>query len=138
MTSGNSGVRPELIESLIELLQNNITPVIPLRGSFSASGDLIPLSYIANAVQGNPAINVWTREKSLEGIGRAFLPADVALSNSSLSSLKLGPKEGLAIVNGTSMSIGIAALASHDAHCLLVLSQLLTSVGVEILRGRNC
>ena len=107
-------------------------------GNFSASGDLIPLSYIASAVQGNPASNVWTLGKLLEGIGRAFLPANVDLSNSSLSSLKLGPKEGLAIVNGTSKSTGIAALALHDAHCLLVLSQLLTSVGVEVLRRRNC
>ena len=78
------------------------------------------------------------RKKSLGGIGHSFLPADVALSNLSLFSLKLGPKKGLAIMNGTSMSTGIAVLALHDAHCLLVLSQLLTSVGIEVLRGRNC
>lgn len=135
LISANSGVRPEVVKSLTELLRNNITPVIPLRGSISASGDLIPLSYIAGAVQGNPAINVWTREKGLDIHARALLPADVALFNSSLSSLKLEPKEGLAIVNGTSMSAGIGALALHDAHCLLVLSQILTSMGIEALRG---
>lgn len=112
-----------------------ITPVIPLRGSISASGDLIPLSYIAGAIQGSPAINVWTHEKGLGVKSRALLPADVALSNSSLSSLELGPKEGLAIVNGTSVSTGVGALALYDAHCLLVISQILTSMGVEALRG---
>lgn len=135
LISGNSGVRPELIKSITELLRNNITPVIPLRGSISASGDLIPLSYIAGAVQGNPAINVWTRKKGAGVEDRALLPANVALSDSSLSSLRLGPKEGLAIVNGTSMSTGVGALALHDAHCLLVLSQILTSMSVEALRG---
>lgn len=135
LISGNSGVRPELITSFTELLRNNITPVINLRGSISASGDLIPLSYIAGAIQGSPAINVWTQEKGLGVKGRALLPADVALSNSSLSSLELGPKEGLAIVNGTSVSTGVGALALHDAHCLLVISQILTSMGVEALRG---
>lgn len=65
LISGNSGVRPCLIESLTELLRNNITPIIPLRGSNSASGDLIPLSYIAGAVQGNPAIHY--------GHGKKFL-----------------------------------------------------------------
>lgn len=135
LISGNSGVRPELIESLTGLLQNNITPVIPLRGSISASGDLIPLSYIAGAIQGNPAIKVWTWERCPGFKHRVLLPSDVALSNSSFSSLKLGPKEGLAIVNGTSVSTGVGALALHDAHCLLVLSQILTSMGVEALRG---
>ncbi|MCJ1469511.1 hypothetical protein MMC07_008144 [Pseudocyphellaria aurata] len=137
LISGNSGVRPCLIKSLTELLRNSITPIIPLRGSISASGDLIPLSYIAGAVQGNPSINVWTREKDLENETRSLLSADVALSNSSLSSLKLEPKEGLAIVNGTSMSTGAGALALHDAHCLLVLSQVLTSMCVEALQGTS-
>ncbi|MCJ1476316.1 hypothetical protein MMC13_004982 [Lambiella insularis] len=132
---GNSGVRSELVKSLAELLRNDITPIIPLRGSISASGDLIPLSYVAGALQGSSGINVWIRERNLGVETRSVVSADVALSQSALSPLKLQPKEGLAIVNGTAVSCGVGALAIHDAHCLIVLSQVLTAMGVEAIRG---
>ena len=131
---GNSGVRPELVDSLVHLLRYNLTPVIPLRGSISASGDLIPLSYIAGTLQGSNGVEVWVDDAHKKG-SRQRLPADVALSNSSLSPLQLGPKEGLAIVNGTAVSAGVGALALHDAHLLVSLSQILTAMGVESLCG---
>ena len=135
LASGNSGVRPELTNSLIKLLQNNITPVIPLRGSISASGDLIPLSYIAAAIQGSPTVNVWVSGNASNSSCRIQMSAEAALTTSSLAPIRLGPKEGLAIVNGTSVSTGVAALALHDANCLAVLSQVLTAMTVEALRG---
>ena len=134
LARGNSGVRPELVDSLVHLLRYNLTPVIPLRGSISASGDLIPLSYVAGTLQGSNGVEVWVDDAHKES-GRQRVPADVALSNSSLPALQLGPKEGLAIFNGTAVSAGVGALALHDAHLLVSLSQILTAMGVESLRG---
>ena len=132
LAGGNSGVRPVLIQNLIGLLREDITPVIPVRGSVSASGDLIPLSYIGGALEGSPGIQVWVND---DKGGREIITADMALSQSSLAPLRLAPKEGLAIVNGTAVSAGVATLALHDAHCLAVLSQILTAMSVESLRG---
>ena len=133
LASGNSGVRSTLVGGLMHMLRHNITPVIPLRGSISASGDLIPLSYVAGALQGSPGVSVWMTLPSSQG--RQQIPADVALSKLSQSPLRLGPKEGLAIVNGTAVSASAGALALHDAHGLMILSQVLTAMGVEALRG---
>lgn len=133
LAGGHSGVRPVLVSNLVSLLRNNALPTIPLRGSISASGDLSPLSYVAGTLQGKPSINVWIGDK--RNRGRRLVTADAALSEMSMPPLKLGPKEGLAIVNGTAISAGVGVLAMHDAHCLAVLSQILTAMSVEGLRG---
>ncbi len=134
LSCGHSGVRPALVNSLVRLLRDNVTPLIPLRGSISASGDLIPLSYVAGTLQGSPGVEVYVNDGA---DGRKRVTADVALSNSLLSPLQLGPKEGLAIVNGTAVSAGVGSLALHDAHSLIILSQILTAMGVESLRGSD-
>lgn len=64
LARGHSGVRPTVIAGLVDFLNKNITPVIPLRGSVSASGDLIPLSYIAGALQGKGGVCVWANAPS--------------------------------------------------------------------------
>ncbi|TEY43706.1 hypothetical protein BOTCAL_0362g00100 [Botryotinia calthae] len=128
---GYSGVRPVVVQSILELLKKDIIPQIPLRGSISASGDLMPLSYIAGAIQGSPNIKVWTGARG----SRFTISADVALHSASLPPITLGPKEGLAIVNGTAVSTGVAVLALQDVNCLVVLSQILTSMTVEALLG---
>lgn len=133
LAGGHSGVRPVLVGTLVSLLRNNALPTIPLRGSISASGDLSPLSYIAGALQGKPSIKVWIGDRRKGG--RRLVTADAALSELSISPLKLGPKEGLAIVNGTAVSAGVGVLAMHDAHSLAVLAQVLTAMSVEGLRG---
>ena len=133
LASGSSGVRSALIDGLVHMLRHNVSPVIPLRGSISASGDLIPLSYVAGALQGSPGVSVWMTESKAQG--RQQVSADVALSKHSQTPLRLGPKEGLAIVNGTAVSASVGSLALHDAHGLLILSQILTAMGVEALRG---
>ena len=133
LASGNSGVRPGLIHCIANLLQKETIPIIPLRGSISASGDLSPLSYIAGAVQGSPGIKVRTNDPYTGH--RKISTAKSALKAHSISPVHLGPKEGLAIVNGTAVSAGVAVLALHDAHCLAVLSQVLTAMGVEALCG---
>ena len=133
LASGYSGVRPAILEILKELLRKDIIPRIPLRGSISASGDLIPLSYIGGVIQGDPGIEVWVRE---ENTGNCRITtADVALRESGVTPLQYAPKEGLSLVNGTAFSTGVAALAIHDAHCLAVASQILTAMSVEALNG---
>ena len=133
LAKGYSGVRVDLIQRILDLLNKNITPQIPLRGSISASGDLMPLSYVGGALQGSPSIMVWTGE----GRDRRVATAEVALRTASLQPISLGPKEGLAIVNGTAASTGVAALAMHDANCLAVLAQVLTAMSIAALTGTD-
>lgn len=131
LSGGHSGVRPILIKNLVELLRRNIIPRIPLRGSISASGDLMPLSYIGGALEGKKSITVWAGS----GSNRCVMSAAEALSKTALDPIKLGPKEGLAIINGTAVSAGVGALAINDANKLSILSQALTAMSVEALQG---
>ena len=133
LASGYSGVRPILIGKMTELLRMDIIPRIPLRGSISASGDLMPLSYIGGTLEGKRGVTVWAGSRA----HRRIATADVALKESSLEPIRLGPKEGLAIINGTAVSTGVGALAMHDANSIAVLSQVLTAMSVEALRGTD-
>ena len=132
LSTGNSGVTLGLLQNIVKLINSDVIPLVPLRGSISASGDLSPLSYVAGLVQGNPYVKAWT---GVYGQKRCLLPANEALNTINMSPRDLGPKEGLAVTNGTSVSAGIAALALHDAHHLAVLAQVLTAMTVEALTG---
>ena len=111
----------------MSLLQHNLTPVVPLRGSISASGDLSPLSYIAGAITGNPDIYVRTE--------RGITSAEKALQQINISPISLGPKEGLGLMNGTATSAAVASLTLYETHHLAILSQILTSMALEALLG---
>ena len=128
---GHSAVRWELLESLTALLNNNITPLVPLRGSISASGDLSPLSYVAGVMIGNPAIRAYCGE----GSHRKIVPAPTALAQSGLQPFALAPKEHLGLLNGTAFSAGVAALVLSEAAFLAVLTQVCTAMGTEALLG---
>ena len=133
LASGYSGVSPGLVDRLLEFLDKDIIPFVPLRGSISASGDLSPLSYIASALEGHPRLHV-----SMPGKGpnsRRSLTAKAALQELAIEPITLGPKDGIAMVNGTAVCAGVGALALHDAHHLAILSQVLTSMTMEALRG---
>ena len=132
LLNGYSAIRWEAIAILMTMLNKNMIPLVPLRGSISASGDLQPLSYIAGAMEGNPDIWVWTDDG--HG-GRDLIPSDIALAKLRVTPQKFGPKEGLAVLNGTAFSSASAALALHEAQNLAVLSQILTAIGVEALSG---
>lgn len=128
---GHSAVRWELLESLTALLNNNITPLVPLRGSISSSGDLSPLSYVSGVMTGNPAIRAYCGE----GIHRKIVPAPTALAQSGLQPLVPAPKEHLGLLNGTAFSAGVAALALSEAAFLAVLTQICTAMGTEAMLG---
>ncbi|KAL8834222.1 MAG: hypothetical protein Q9170_003853 [Blastenia crenularia] len=134
LIAGNSAVRPVIVETLSHVLNQDIVTKIPLRGSISASGDLSPLSYIAGTIQGKPTVHV--RVGSADGSYNDVTAAE-ALSKAGITPIKLAAKEGLAIVNGTAVSAGVAALALWEAHQLAVMSQILTCMSVEALCGTD-
>lgn len=115
LSKGASGIRRDLIERLLLFLNNGITPVVKDLGSLGASGDLIPLSYIAGAVTGlDRSFCVSYRGQAIDCLA--------ALKILGLEPVQLGPKEGLALVNGTSVSTGMAAIAVYETERLLDLS----------------
>ncbi|KAF9481550.1 phenylalanine ammonia-lyase [Pholiota conissans] len=130
---GHSGIRWELIEKMNELLTADITPVIPLRGSISASGDLSPLSYIAGALVGNESIQVYDGPQAFGARGK--FPSNEALKKHGIKPIVLASKEHLGLVNGTAVSAAVAALAIDDAVHLGLLAQVCTAMGTEALSG---
>ncbi|MBV9309398.1 MAG: aromatic amino acid lyase [Solirubrobacterales bacterium] len=127
LAKGNSGVRVELLEGLLGLLNNDVIPLVPERGSCGASGDLVPLSYVGRALlgEGRVAFDGHTREA-----------ADV-LDELGLEPLVLEAKEGLALTNGTSFMTAFASLAVGDARQLADLTDLLTAMASESLLGNR-
>ncbi|KAM0349078.1 hypothetical protein ACHAPU_004013 [Fusarium lateritium] len=128
---GQSSVRLEVLERLVQLLHYDITPIVPLRGTISASGDLMPMSYIAGAVTGSPDIFVQVGQ----GKAAMVVPSYEALQNNGLVPSGLGPKEALGLINGTAPSVSLASLVLHDAQQLAVLSQVLTAFASEAMGG---
>ncbi|KAJ7039064.1 phenylalanine ammonia-lyase [Mycena alexandri] len=129
----HSGVRWELLEKMNELLAANITPLVPLRGSISASGDLIPLSYVAGCLMGNPSIRVFDGPAAFGA--RRIVPSTEALKAHGIEPLPLASKEHLGILNGTAFSASVASLVLNDAVHLALLSQVCTAMGTEALAG---
>src|SRR5438045_7650337 len=130
---GHSAVTMNVLQAILRLLRHDITPVVPLRGTVSASGDLMPLAYIAGAIEGNPDVVVRKRHRS----GVAIMAADEVLAQEGIPKMIFGPKEALGLVNGTASSAALAALVMYDAHHLAVLSQAFTAMAVEALRGNS-
>ncbi|KAF9892677.1 hypothetical protein FE257_001079 [Aspergillus nanangensis] len=131
---GHSAVTIKVLDGLLQLLKHRITPIIPLRGSVSASGDLMPLSYIAGAVEGSPDIYVQVADPSDYANPRIMSARD-ALQAAGIEPRTMGPKEGLGLVNGTAVSAAVASLAMHESHQLAVMTQALSAMGVEALMG---
>ncbi len=127
LAHGVSGVRPEIIDALLALLAADVLPVVPEKGSVGASGDLAPLAHLAGV---------------LIGVGDAFVEgrsvhATQALVHAGLAPLELGPKEGLALLNGTQAS---TALALHAVQRLQRLFDTAVGVGamtVDAAKGSD-
>ncbi|KAA8623998.1 hypothetical protein SMACR_05651 [Sordaria macrospora] len=129
---GHSGVRLSVMESIMKLLDKDMIPIIPLRGSISASGDLSTLSYIAGAVEGNQDIYLKVKRP---GNKTEILTADRALPLAGLKPVHFRVKEGLGITNGTAPSCATASIVIQEANQLAILVQLLTAMGTEALAG---
>ncbi|KAL8969055.1 MAG: hypothetical protein Q9197_004548 [Variospora fuerteventurae] len=129
--SANVSSLVNLRQTILKVLRHGFTPVIPLRGTVSASGDLLPLAYIGGVVEGSPDIRVCTGK----GPTRRIVSAKEALKLAGAKPIELGPKEGLGLINGTAASASVASLALYETHMLAVFSQILTAMAVEALLG---
>lgn len=124
-------MRLEIVEAILKLLSKGLTPIVPLRGSISASGDLMPLSYIGGVLEGNPDIQVrWERRAD-----DFVVSARQALEIAGISPFILGPKEGLGLINGAAASAAVGSLAAYEASQLMVLAQGLSAMTCEALLG---
>ncbi|HJW10422.1 MAG TPA: aromatic amino acid ammonia-lyase, partial [Albitalea sp.] len=120
LSQGVSGVSVALLEQLEQLLVHDVLPLIPAEGSVGASGDLTPLSYVAAALCGE-------REVLYRGQVR---PSAEVLRELGLNALRLRPKEGLAIMNGTAVMTALACLAWQRAAYVSRLATRLTACNV--------
>jgi len=124
---GASGVRPQTVAMLEAMLQRGLTPVVPAQGSVGASGDLAPLSHMAAAMIG-------VGEILLEGVRR---PALEALQLAQIAPLELGPKEGLALLNGTQFSTAYALAGLFEAETLFQTALVTGALSTEAAKGSD-
>jgi histidine ammonia-lyase len=125
LSKGFSGVSVELLEQIARLLDAGLLPLIPSEGSVGASGDLTPLSYLAAVLCGE-------REVWRDGVQ---VPAEQALREAGIAPLRLRPKEGLAIMNGTAVMTALACLAYDRAAYLTKLTTRITAMASFALDG---
>ncbi|HEV2404309.1 MAG TPA: aromatic amino acid lyase, partial [Ktedonobacterales bacterium] len=130
---GNSGIRPQVAGLLIEMLNHDVTPWVPRKGSLGASGDLAPLAHIAV---------VLTRDESADGgySGQAYYDGALmsgaeAMRRAGLERMVAEAKEGLALTNGAAMMVAIGALAVHDAESLIQHAEIAAALSFEGLTG---
>jgi histidine ammonia-lyase len=136
LAKGFSGVRPEVVETILEMLNRWITPAIPSQGSLGSSGDLAPLSHLALVFTTDDADREEESGWARLGVEPATrLSGKAAMQASGLKRIVLGPKEGLALNNGATFSAAIGALAVSDAGHLLDVADISLAMSLEALMG---
>jgi len=125
LAQGYSGVRPQLIDTLIAMLNGDLLPIVPSQGSLGASGDLVPLAHIALAACGEGKVSFrGKRQKAL-----------TAFKKLGIEPLRLEAKEGLALINGTQLMAALGALAVHGAKRLLAHADMAAALSTDVLKG---
>ena len=127
LARGYSGVRTEVLEALIALLNAQALPCIPSRGSVGASGDLAPLAHLAAALLGEGHIR----------LGGQIMPAAEALAQLRLTPLTLAPKEGLALLNGTQVSTALALKGLFAAEQVFAAAVVAGAMSIDALKGSD-
>lgn len=122
LSTGRPGVRPEVAQQLVAMLNAGVTPAVPSRGSVGASGDLAPLAHIALCATGEGRVRAGTADGE---------PAAAALDRAGFAPLVLEPKEGLALVNGTEGMLALGVLALHDLSTLLATADVTAAMTIE-------
>ncbi|HZY98425.1 MAG TPA: histidine ammonia-lyase [Candidatus Baltobacteraceae bacterium] len=125
LSAGHSGIRLATLDLILELLNRGVTPVVPCQGSVGASGDLAPLAHMTLTLIGEG-------EATFEG---ERLPSAVALERAGLKPVKLAAKEGLALINGTQVMTGIAALGVLRAERLAAAADVISAMSLEAFLG---
>lgn len=124
---GSSGVSPAVVDRLLDMIEHDILPVIPQRGSVGASGDLVPLSYVASAVVGHGTVRHRGRETDAATVFAELGKPPVVLE----------AKDALAMLNGTSFTAAWSALALARASRTARLAELGTALAVQALAGNR-
>lgn len=128
LASGRTGVRPVVVQTFVDLLNADITPVVHEFGSLGCSGDLAPLSHVALALMGEgPAVG----PDGTEALSGELMRA------AGIEPVELREKEGLALVNGTEGMLGMLILALHDLESLVDVVDLTAAMSVEALLGTD-
>jgi histidine ammonia-lyase len=125
LAKGLSGIRPLVAQTLCELLNRRVTPVVPSQGSVGASGDLAPLAHMALVLIG---------EGEAEFRGAVCSGAE-ALRLAEMKPLSLGPKEGISLLNGTQAMLGIGCRALAAAETLTLTADTVCAMSLDALRG---
>ena len=125
LARGHSGVRPAVIDKLLEFLERGIIPVVPQQGSVGASGDLAPLAHVALALIGEGEVIMAGRRQA----------AAEALSAAGVAPLTLQAKEGLALINGCQVMTGVGLLNAYEARRLCLLTDVAGAMTFEAMRG---
>ncbi|MCL2447888.1 MAG: histidine ammonia-lyase [Polyangiaceae bacterium] len=125
---GMSGVRPELVDLLVALLDAGVHPRVPAQGSVGASGDLAPLAHLALAMMG---------EGEAQAGDGPFEAARSALERAGIAPLVLEAKEGLALINGTQFMASLGTLALLDAERLCRVADIAGAMSLEALKGSS-
>jgi histidine ammonia-lyase len=128
LATGHPGVRPELAERLVAMLNAGITPAVPSRGSVGASGDLAPLAHIGLCAIGEG--RACTADGGTE-------PSAAALARAGMDPLPLEAKEGLALVNGTEGMLALGLLAAADLDVLLGTADVTAAMTIEAALGTD-
>ncbi|MCX7653193.1 MAG: histidine ammonia-lyase [Fervidobacterium sp.] len=121
LAKGYSGVRPTVVEKLLELLNKRITPLVPEKGSVGASGDLAPLSHIA---------------MSIIGCGKVIVNGKILdITQTDYEPIELEEKEGLSLINGTQFMAAYLSLIVRDLERLMKIAALVAALSVDVLLG---
>ena len=125
LAKGFSGVRPVIVETLCEMLNRRVHPVIPSQGSVGASGDLAPLAHLAQVAIG----------EGQAVLGGETLSGGEALRRAKIAPLVLEAKEGLSLLNGTQGMLALLSLALRDAQALVDTADVAAALSLDALRG---
>jgi histidine ammonia-lyase len=125
LAKGYSGIRPSTLDTLVALINHDVHPLVPSRGSVGASGDLAPLAHLALVLIGEG--QTWDGSRTEDGAH--------ALAAAGLSPVVLAPKEGLALINGTQASAAVLALAIAGAEQLARAADIIAALTIDALLG---
>lgn len=135
LAQGYSGVRVEMVETLLAMLNRGVHPIVPAKGSVGASGDLAPLSHLALVLSAD-------QDDRDEDSGQALyqgecLTGKAAMARAGIPRLVLEAKEGLALNNGTAISAALAVVAAHAARNIIRHAALAVAMTLEAVRGAS-